>query len=179
VQSPPACWTYAPGSNASARTGAGHNGLAEVAGKARRQRQDRDARGRHELIEHIRRIGASGLGVPGQEQVGRARGLRQKIAPITLGLLPDGAGPFAADAPKNRLDALCGLPICLALRFEELRPDIGRGVPIRGRDEGRWHHVHADQHGIEAVRETPRNLQARLEPAVVSKLDEDRTATHG
>jgi hypothetical protein len=39
--------------------------------------------------------------------------------------------------------------------------------------------VHADQHGIEAVRETPRKVQARLELPVISDLDEDRAVGHG
>ena len=39
--------------------------------------------------------------------------------------------------------------------------------------------MHADQRGFETVGETPRNLQARLEPAVTSELNQNCTIGHG
>jgi hypothetical protein len=106
--------------------------LAEVAGKAGGQGQDRDADGGHELIKHIRRLGGADLGVPRDQYIRRTRGLGEEGARITLRLLPDGVGPFAADPPKGRPDPLRDLPIRLELRFDQVGPDIDRGFAIKG-----------------------------------------------
>ena len=113
-------------------------------------------------------VGALRLGLTRQEQIRRARGIGQEPARITFGLLPDGTFSRAADAPKDCLDLVLDLSVGLALRFEQIGADIGRGIAVAHRDEGRRHHVHADQHGIEPAGEATRGLQARLERAVIS-----------
>ena len=39
--------------------------------------------------------------------------------------------------------------------------------------------MHADQQCVKTLGEVPRNLQARLEPAVIGKIDQDGTVGHG
>ena len=155
------------------------DGPANVGRSVRRHRQYRDARGRHELIEHVRHVAALGAGPTREHEICSLRGLGQEVVPVALGFLPEDLGRFAAEFSENGLDPVSDLLIGGALRLDEVGSNVGRSFAVSDGDVWRQHHVHADQHGVETLGEAARDLQARLERAVISKIEQDGTVGHG
>ena len=108
-------------------------------------------------------------------KVGAMGGLGDHVARIALFIdIAHGHRRRIAQPPERGFDPLAHQPAGLALRFEDLRPDIGGTFAEPDRHERRRRHVDTDQLGLELLRQPTGTFDARIILRVVLQLEQNR-----
>ena len=116
----------------------------------------------------------------GDDEVDRGGGDRIQHREVALLVAPDRAEPGAGHGAVERLVQPLGDGVVgLALRLEDLRPDIGRSLAIAERHHRRRRDHESNQMSLEPGRQCDRRRQAAIEIGVLEHLQQHGAVGHG